>query len=186
MSLRILGGRFRNRTLFSPKGVETRPTSGLVRKALFDILQADIENSRFLDLFAGSGAMGLEALSRGASHATFVDSSRFACDCIKKNLHHLGLESEGKVMYGDVVRLLDRLANEEPFTFIYIDPPYDKGYIPQVLEKIDTLPLLASGGRLFAEESSSGAKSLHSLAFRTLTMLEPRRYGNSTLIEFRR
>jgi 16S rRNA (guanine966-N2)-methyltransferase len=140
MSLRIIGGRLRNHTLFSPKGQQTRPTSGLVRKAVFDICQADIEDARFLDLFAGSGAMGLEALSRGASHATFVDASRLACQCITKNLHHLFLEKEATVLCGNVLHMIDRLARQQPFTLIYIDPPYDEGYIPEVLMRIDYSP----------------------------------------------
>lgn len=184
MSLHIIGGKFRSRSLFSPKGVQTRPTSGLVRKAVFDICQADIENARFLDLFAGSGAMGIEALSRGASHATFVDASRLACQCINKNLKNFELENEATVLCGDVLKQLDRLAKQEPFNLIYIDPPYGEGHIPDVLKKIDQTKLLTQGGRLFAEESSTAIKELESLPLQTLRKVQERRYGNSTVIEF--
>lgn len=184
MSLRIIGGTMKNRPIFSPKGIQTRPTSGLVRKAVFDICQADITDARFLDLFAGSGAMGLEALSRGASHATFVDASRLACQCIKKNLSHLGLEKTGTILCGDVLKMLARLAKEEPFNLIYIDPPYGEGFIPEVLKKIDEIKLLAPGGRLFAEESSDALQSLDMLPLYSLEKVHERRYGNSVIVEF--
>lgn len=184
MSLRIIGGKFRNRPIFSPKGIQTRPTSGLVRKAIFDMCQADTENAKFLDLFAGSGAMGIEALSRGASHATFVDASRLACQCIKKNLEQLEIEKEGTVLCGDVGRMIDRLSKGEPFDLIYIDPPYGEGYIPLVLQKIDRAHLLAKGGRLFAEESGAAIKMLDTLSLNSLKKIEERRYGSSYVVEF--
>ena len=94
MGLRILGGTFRNRLLKSPKGEQTRPTLAVMRKSVFDILQTQIEGAAFLDLYAGSGAMGLEALSRGASHATFVDANRFALSCIEDNICLLKVENQ--------------------------------------------------------------------------------------------
>lgn len=184
MSLRIIGGRFRNHSLFSPKGDQTRPTSGLVRKAIFDICQGDIEGAFFLDLFAGSGAMGLEALSRGASHTTFVDASRLACQCINKNLKHLKLENEATVLCGSVLTLLNRLAPPNPFTLIYIDPPYDQGFLPEVLKKIDQASLLAPHSRIFAEESAISILEIENLQLNHLKMVQKRRYGNSTIAEF--
>ena len=94
MTLRVLGGKFRGRLLQSPRGSQTRPTTSMLRKAVFDILQNSIEDFRFLDLFAGSGAMGIEALSRGAKHATFVESHKDALRCINANLATLKLEKE--------------------------------------------------------------------------------------------
>jgi len=184
MTLHIIGGKLKSRSLYSPKGVQTRPTSGLVRKAIFDILQADIENARFLDLFAGSGAMGIEGLSRGASHATFVDSSRLACQCIQKNLKNLGLEKEATVLCSDVLKTLSRLAKSDHFNLIYIDPPYGEGHIPEVLQKIDQTKLLAPSGRLFAEESFAAIKELEALALHHLHKVQERRYGNSAVVEF--
>jgi len=185
VSLRIIGGKFRNRPIFSPKGLQTRPTSGMVRKAIFDMCQAEMENARFLDLFAGSGAMGLEALSRGAAHATFVDASRLACQCIKKNLDLLEIENEATILCGDVIRMLAKLAKEEPFDIIYIDPPYGEGHVPDVLQKIDASHLLKPGGRLFAEESTAAIKSLDNLTLHSLKKIQERRYGNSSVVEFK-
>ena len=92
MSLRIIAGEFRNRLLKSPKSLQTRPTLAILRKAVFDILQPYIHQAHFLDLFAGSGLMGIEALSRGASHTTFVDNDRNAIRCIRENISLLNLQ----------------------------------------------------------------------------------------------
>ena len=91
MTLRIIGGKFKGRLIKTPKGEKTRPTSAILRKAVFDICQNQITDARFLDLFAGSGAMGLEALSRGASHATFVERDKHSVSCLKENLALLNL-----------------------------------------------------------------------------------------------
>ena len=187
MSLRVIGGKFRNHPLFSPKGQQTRPTSGLVRKAIFDMVQADIEEATFLDLFAGSGAMGIEAISRGAAHATFIDSGRLACQCIKKNIDHLHIpKEEATILCGDAESMLARLGKQhQQFQIIYIDPPYNKGLIPTTLQKIDALSLLSSNGRLFAEESADGIQELQALSLIHLKKIQERSYGNSTIVEYR-
>ncbi len=180
MSLRIIGGTFRNRPIKSPKGDQTRPTSALLRKALFDICQSIIEGASFLDLFAGSGAIGIEALSRGASHATFVDKDRHALDCILKNLKELEIESKSTVIAGAVPMVFKRF--KQPFDIVYIDPPYGKVEIGPILTFFDQSNLLNPGAHLFVE--TDNAFELPDL--KHLVALEKRKYGNSFLHEFRK
>ena len=108
-SLHVIGGSLRNRSLKTPKGDQTRPTTAILRKAVFDIVRPYIEGATFLDLFAGSGAMGIEALSCGASHATFIDQNRSAIQCIRENLQSLKIENKATVIQGSAVSILKRL-----------------------------------------------------------------------------
>ncbi len=179
MSLRIIGGTFRNRPIKSPKGDRTRPTSAMMRKAIFDICQPFIEDASFLDLFAGSGAMGIEAISRGASHATFVDKDKHALDCILTNLKDLDIEEQCTVIAGAVPQAFKRLKN--PFDIVYIDPPYGQVEISPILIYFDEQDLLNPGAHLFVEADHA----LEPLALQHLIAKERRKYGNSFLYEFK-
>lgn len=179
MSLRIIGGTFRNRPIKSPKGDKTRPTSSLLRKALFDICQPFIEGASFLDLFAGSGAIGIEAISRGAAHATFVDKDKQALDCILANLKTLAIESECTVIAGAVPAALKRL--KKPFDIIYIDPPYGQVEIAPLLTFFDTHDLLNPGAHVFVETDHE----LTPIPLQRLVAKEKRKYGNSFLYEYK-
>ena len=121
--MRIVGGNLRGRVLRAPGGAATRPTSEKVREAVFNIL-GSIEDDRVLDLFAGSGALGLEALSRGAAHATFVDAARPALTAIRGNLRELALEDRTTVVPGDAVGFAARHQPEAPWRLVFVDPPY--------------------------------------------------------------
>ncbi len=184
--LKIIGGQFRNRPLQTPKGMTTRPTSGLVRKAVFDISSQLVEGAKFLDLFAGSGAMGIEAISRGAASAVFVEANRMAYQCIKANLDKLGIPpAQALVLFGDTKRHLAVLAaKRQPFDLIYIDPPYEKGLSIDTLRLIDQAQLLAAGGKLFIEESTSAIDDVAELTTEHLRYLTTRKYGNSSLREY--
>ena len=118
--MRVVAGELGGRRLHAPAGGATRPTADKVREALFSIV-GDIEGARVLDLFAGSGALGIEALSRGAADATFVERAGPAVAAIRRNLLELGLE--GDVRRGDVARFLKRAAGEPPFDLVFCDPP---------------------------------------------------------------
>ncbi|MBI3900752.1 MAG: 16S rRNA (guanine(966)-N(2))-methyltransferase RsmD, partial [Chlamydiia bacterium] len=143
---------------------EVRPTTGQLREALFNICQLYVEGARFLDLFAGSGAMGLEALSRGAAHATFVDNHRPALQAIRHNIASLKVEKETTVLTIDVFKALKLLAEQEAtFEIIYADPPYGKTLSAPVLEFIDKSSLLTQGGLLFIEDSSLNPPPLEHL-----------------------
>lgn len=190
--MRIFGGICRNRNFVVPKGVEVRPTAGIVREALFNICQNVIEGSSFLDVFAGSGAMGLEALSRGAEEVVFIDKSKVAVRYIKKNLVDLHLEANGRVVCGDGIKMLSKI--EGTFDIIYIDPPYGQGgysegerntYAMLALRAIDEGVLLKDGGQLFLEESQD-SKEVDEFKATTLTLYKKRSFGRTVLRQYRK
>jgi len=162
--MKIISGSNKGKVIASPRGQETRPTSGRLREALFNICRHEVEGTHFLDLFAGSGAMGLEALSRGAETATFVDNSKESLKCIQKNVETLGVRGRCHVIYGDVFDAIERLSKlKKVYGIIYADPPYHKEqkavpYSIKLLEVIDSLAedhsILASDGSLFLEEDA--------------------------------
>jgi 16S rRNA (guanine966-N2)-methyltransferase len=129
--MRIIAGKYRGRRLKSPPSLETRPTSDRLRETLFNILAPRIKDARFLDLCAGLGAVGTEALSRGAAHATFVDQSRRMCGLIQANLESFGVsEDDVAVVSFEATEFMRRHAKKEgaPFDIIFFDPPYATDY----------------------------------------------------------
>ncbi len=190
MSLRIIGGTFRNRPLKAPKGPQTRPSLGIMRKAVFDILQQEIEGKDFLDLFAGAGAMGIEAISRGARQATFVDKDRFALRCIEENIQSFQIEKQAIVIGADALATLERLSRQgKTFDIVYIDPPYAKAFEKSLLSKIltflDTQPLLKPGAIVFAEEGAPAHLKPESQSFSRLVFLNSRQFSQSVLHQYR-
>ena len=133
--MRVIAGTARSRRLRTLQGEAVRPTADRVREAVFSVIQFDIQGRRVLDLFAGSGAMGIEALSRGAKSAAFVDVSPQAVEVVRENLETVGLAQKTTVHKGDFERFL--AMNGETFDIIFLDPPYRKNLIPKAL------PLLA-------------------------------------------
>jgi 16S rRNA (guanine966-N2)-methyltransferase len=190
--MRIISGLYKNRTIDSPKGLLTRPTSERLRGALFNICQTFIEGAEFLDLFAGSGAMGLEALSRGAQRATFLDSNREALRSIKKNVEQFHCADKAVILNGDVFIWLEKL-NKQNFQYdiIYADPPYDMkiewqgnpmSFSDCVMKIVDESHLLKKGGVLFVEDSASSHSPTHEL--KTLQLKDSRRIGHSVLHQY--
>ncbi|MHB8170018.1 MAG: 16S rRNA (guanine(966)-N(2))-methyltransferase RsmD [Thermincolia bacterium] len=152
--MRVITGRAKGRKLKAPKGMNTRPTSDRVKEALFNVLGEKVDNARFLDLFAGSGNVGIEALSRGAVEVVFVEQHPQALKVIRENLHLTGLQGHAQVISNDSIRVLDSLGRQEAkFDLIFVDPPYLKGYENGVLEKVNHHRLLAEGGILIIESS---------------------------------
>lgn len=190
--MRIIAGLYKNRPIAAPKGLETRPTSGRLRESLFNICQADIAGARFLDLFAGSGAMGFEALSRGGEQAVFIDSSRECQRCIVNNGEKLGVTKQIQVICGDVFDQLPKLAKRGVvFDIIYVDPPYiDKGEAERalsarVLDFIDeNSSLLSLGGHLFLEDAHGALEGVAEKSYRHLIFKSTRRMGRSELHHF--
>lgn len=179
--MEIISGKFKKRKIITPKGMETRPTSSRLRGALFNIVQTYIEGARFLDLFAGSGAMGLEALSRGASWATFVEKNPDASKTIRLNIKTFELENQTSVLTGDCLHFIQRLPNmEAPFQIIYLDPPYEK-WDPEILTFIDTTKILSEGGYLFIEEAKKPEQELL-----TLELISERSAGRSKLFQYQK
>jgi 16S rRNA (guanine966-N2)-methyltransferase len=134
--MRVVAGRLGGRRLSAPRGRETRPTSDRVREALFSML-GDVEDLRVADLFAGSGALGIEALSRGAEHATFVERDHGAVGILKFNLAALGIVEGVEVFEWDVVRWLDTVAGSFEFDLLFVDPPYSSA--PRLAEPLTKL-----------------------------------------------
>lgn len=206
MSLKIIGGKFRNRLLKTPKGEKTRPTLAVMRKAVFDILQSHIEGAHFLDLYSGSGAMGLEALSRGASHATFVESNRDAFHCIEENTRMLKIQEHCTLISYDALLALKKMAREgQTYDIVYVDPPYTVGrsffafsslrvYTPaarlrlfeEILLFFDTHSLLKKRGRLFLEEAAPATLKGDLSHLKHLRHVDTRIFSRSTLHQFQR
>ena len=132
--MRIITGRARGTKLVTLEGNNTRPTSERVKEAVFSMIQFDIEGRNVLDLFAGSGQMGLEALSRGALKATFVDNSKNAVAVIKQNVAKTHFESESQVVLANADDYLKRIKGREKFDLVFIDPPYATGVQAKMLE----------------------------------------------------
>jgi 16S rRNA (guanine966-N2)-methyltransferase len=135
--MRVIAGSARRLQLVAPEGLETRPTGDKIRETLFNMLQWDIPGSTFLDLFSGSGAIAIEALSRGAESAVLVDASRKACACIRKNLETTKFTESGRLIFGDVMSAIRKLESEgRTFDFIYMDPPFRHETEKDVLERL--------------------------------------------------
>lgn len=132
--MRVITGEARGRKLITLEGEDVRPTTSKVKEAVFSAIQFDIQGRIFLDLFAGSGQMGIEALSRGAKSAVFVDNSRKSIDIIRKNLNNAGLYSKAKIFHTDSSSYLD--ITDENFDIVFLDPPYGTGILQKVLPKI--------------------------------------------------
>lgn len=177
--MRIVGGHLSGRVLRAPAGAATRPTSEKVREAMFNILgPRDVTSGRVLDLFAGSGAVGIEALSRGAVHATFVDSAKPALAVTQTNLRELGLLDRATTHAGDAVAFIKRPV-AEPWSFVFIDPPYASELAVRAGQALPR-ENLAEGAVVVIEHDRRNAPPD---ALGSLVRTDERRYGD-TLLSF--
>ena len=152
--MRVIAGSARRLLLKTVEGMETRPTTDRIKETLFDIIQNDLYGCVFLDLFAGSGAIGIEALSRGAKRAVFIDNGNRQISCIRDNLRTTKLEEKAEVMASDVFSGLSFLsAKGRSFDFIFMDPPYDHMLEKQVLEALRDSSLVHEDTRIIVEAS---------------------------------
>ena len=153
--MRVIAGSARRLQLKTVPGTMTRPTTDRIRETLFNMLQNDIAGARFLDLFAGSGAIGIEALSRGARSAVFVEADRRAFDCIRQNLETTHFQDTGTVIRADVVRAIQAMDREgtEPFDLIFMDPPYEKMLENQAMEALKHSTLITEDTLIIIEAS---------------------------------
>jgi len=179
--MRIVAGKFRGASIEAPKGLATRPTSDRVRQALFNVLEHgparfDFEGARVLDLFAGSGALGLEALSRGARYAVFIEESPAARAAIKRNVEALGLTGVTKIRRRDATKL-GEAGTLQPFQLIFCDPPYGKGLAERALEEAIDGGWTEQGAIAMLEESVDVAVSWPP-SFREI---DRRRYGDTQI-----
>lgn len=152
--MRIITGIAKGIKLKAPQGLETRPTTDRVKESVFNILSDIVVDARVLDLFAGTGNLGLESLSRGAKSAVFVDQSSESIGMIKENATHTKLVDHTEIYKNDVLRALDRFVQEQrSFDLLFCDPPYQKGFVQAVLEKLDKQPIMAHDGIVVMEHS---------------------------------
>ena len=147
--MRVISGKYKGRILMDNPYGHIRPTTDKVKQAVFTKLQFEVEGARVLDLFCGTGALGIEAISRGAREVIFVDQNEKSISLTKNNLKHLG--GEGKVIKGDAVTVLDKF--NEGFDLIFIDPPYKSGLYESILNKISERRLLNEDGTIICEHS---------------------------------
>lgn len=156
--MRIISGEYRGFRLKAPKGENTRPTTDRVKESVFSIIESKkriTSEAQVLDLFAGSGGIGLEFLSRGAAHACFVDSDASSISIIKDNISKCKVENRTEVYRNDVLKAVELLSRKrKKFDYIYMDPPYEKNIIPKVIETIYNSGVLNSNGIIIAEHEA--------------------------------
>ena len=146
--MRIIGGDARGRTIVAPAGAKTRPTQDYVRESLFNIIRWDVEDARVLDLFAGTGQLGIEALSRGAKKCTFVENNRQAYKVVEENVKHCKLEQGARIVMSDAYAFLSR---RDSFDIAFLDPPYKQGIVDKCLPLL--LPMMSDDGVVICETS---------------------------------
>ncbi|MBR2888797.1 MAG: 16S rRNA (guanine(966)-N(2))-methyltransferase RsmD [Oscillospiraceae bacterium] len=179
--MRVITGTARGVVLKTPEGMQTRPTTDRVKEALFSIIQFEIPGARVLDLFGGTGQLGIEALSRGAREAVFVDAREDACRLIRENLRRTRLENRGRVVRSDYLDYLKRCR--EKFQIILLDPPYAEVFLENSLKMITEIDILQSGGIIVAERPLG--KELP-WEFPGYTRSRDYKYGNTLLTVYRK
>lgn len=173
--MRVIAGKARRLPLKTVPGMDTRPTTDRIKETLFNIIQDELWDIRFLDIFSGSGGIGIEALSRGAQEAVFVEHSRAAAQCIRENLDFTHLSSCASVLQCDVLAALTRLEGQSPFQIIFMDPPYGKELERTVLEYFSSKkPSYVSAASLIIVEAdkSTDFSYVQELGFEILRVKE--------------
>ena len=178
--MRVIAGLARGTPLIAPPGLATRPTSDLMRGVIFNMLAAAGPFARVVDLYAGSGALGIEALSRGAELATFIEQNPRACRVIQRNLEAARCTANAKVICAQMPGALDRLTGA--YDLLLLDPPYEAGEVPAVLERLAASGSLAEGAIIVAEHraTTSLPETLGDLA-----IWKRRRQGDSAVTMYR-
>lgn len=180
INMRIISGKARGTKLYTLDGTATRPTLDRVKESLFNIIQNDIEDSTVLDLFSGSGAIGLEFLSRGAKRAVLCDSSKDAIKIIKQNVQKTHFEEKVEVYNMEFTKLVERLQNQK-FDIIYIDPPYATDFIKTSLEKIIEYELVNENTKIIVETDDE-TRILNQIEKMDVEITDKRKYGRATII----
>ena len=180
INMRIISGKARGTKLYTLDGTATSPTLDRVKESLFNIIQNDIEDSTVLDLFSGSGAIGLEFLSRGAKRAVLCDSSKDAIKIIKQNVQKTHFEEKVEVYNMEFTKLVERLQNQK-FDIIYIDPPYATDFIKISLEKIIEYELVNENTKIIVETDDE-TRILNQIEKMDVEITDKRKYGRATII----
>ena len=179
--MRVITGKARGVQLKTPEGMLTRPTADRVKEALFSIINFDLPGASVLDLFAGTGQLGIEALSRGADRAVFIDAREDACKIIRENIRRTKFENQARVIRSDYLEYLRRC--KEKFDIILLDPPYAEVFLENALKSITEIDILQSGGIIIAERPIE--KELL-LDFEGFTRSKDYKYGKTLLTIYRK
>ena len=173
--MRIISGTNKGMKLYAPEGDKVRPTSDKIKEAIFNIIGPIDEDATVLELFAGSGSIGIEFLARGAKYCTFVDASHKSLNYVKKNLELCNFKNRAKVLLSDYEKAIINVSkNNEKFDYIFADPPYDIPKLPQLAHLILENELLKKGGLLIIEHPSTREMDSHP------NFVEKRKYGYSS------
>jgi len=181
-ALRVISGIARGRRIIPVPGDGTRPITDRVKESLFDILGADVIDARLLDLFAGTGAVGIEALSRGAAHVTFVDRSHKAVRTIHRNLEITGLSERAHVLQQDAFRYLEQADATAQYEYIYVAPPQYQELWAKALRALNDRPLLTADGEIIVQIHP---REWHAVETPNLSLLDERHYGSTALFFYR-
>lgn len=177
--MRIISGKYRGKKLLSPKDDRVRPTTDMVKENVFNLLGGDVADSSFLDLFAGSGAIGIEAISRGAKRVVFVDKDRESMEYVRRNLSLIGESAE--TMTSNYLSAINKL-NGDKFDIIYVDAPYDMHIIDDVLTAIKSNDILTLNGQVLYE---SLAKTNQKSGLTDYELAKSRKYGSVVIDIYR-
>jgi 16S rRNA (guanine966-N2)-methyltransferase len=179
--MRVISGTLKGRRLMAPAGMATRPTADRIKESVFNILAGSVQNKRVLDLFAGTGALGIETLSRGAAFAVFVDQAKPALSAIRCNIQALGLEDRTRVIHWNILKNLNCLIPERnAFDLVFLDPPYETNAVSPALARLLSCGALTDDARVVIEHSS---REPIAQPMGRLILTDQRRFGK-TLVSF--
>jgi len=182
--LRVIGGLAKGRRLKAVKGTKTRPTADRVKESLFNIIREKVADSNFLDLYAGTGNVGIEALSRGAAQAVFIEQDRKAIKILKENLNLTSFQQKAEVYQQDVLVALDILGRKKrTFSLIFLDPPYYEGLEEKTLEKILLSKVLTPDGLIIVEHLR---KNILPAKVNILQLVRTETYGDTAMSFYRK
>lgn len=181
--MRVVAGSARGITLETTEGLATRPTTDRVKEALFSMLHNDLYGSEVLDLFSGSGSLGIEAASRGAKKVILVENSKKCIEIIKKNIQKTKLNDKIEMVQRDVETFMKNLDGSQQFDFILMDPPYLKGFIEPLLEQIEAQDLLRGSGKIIIEHDRNDVLQEN---YGTLYLDKKKKYGKTSVSVYRR
>jgi 16S rRNA (guanine966-N2)-methyltransferase len=176
--MRVIAGRLKGSALRTPPGSTVRPTYDRVRESVFSIIEPALDGAAVLDMFAGSGSLGIESLSRGASRATFIEADRVVFDTLRGNIERLGLMDVSRLVRGDALEAMLRGVPGLPFDVVFVDPPYSTGLAERALRLLDRSTSLADDATVVLERATSDA-SLETPG--RLELRRSRRYGGTTV-----
>jgi len=183
--MRVVAGIAKGRKLKSPVSADTRPVMDRVKTALFDTLMGDVEGARFLDLFAGVGGVGIEALSRGAASATFIELSQESYRLVRENLAITRLADHAETIRGDAFAFLTSAPQQgRRYDIVYVAPPQYKGMAARAIAQLDNAPLTDPGGIVIAQVHPRERADFAPLALRRLRLYDERRYGATLLLYY--